>query len=252
MRIFEMWLGVITLFPEMFHSLHHGITGRAIETGLLNLSYWNPRDFTHDKYHRVDDRPYGGGPGMVMKVQPLRDAIYAAKSVQPAARVIHLTPQGQLLNQSAVKQLALNSALILVNGRYEGIDERLITAHIDEEWSIGDYVLSGGELASMVLIDAMTRSLPGALGNHASADQDSFIENRLDYPHYTRPEEIDGLSIPDVLNSGNHTLINRWRKKQSLARTWQRRPDLLTKQELTSGEELLLNEFQRTLGESHE
>jgi tRNA (guanine37-N1)-methyltransferase len=238
-----MWAGIISLFPAMFAALEYGITGRAINAGLIKLNYWNPRDFTNDNYNSVDDRPFGGGPGMVMKVQPLRDAIAAAKEVQPKAPVIYLSPQGRLLTQAAVRKFAENPALILVNGRYEGVDERLITSAIDEEWSIGDYVLSGGELASMVLLDAIIRCLPGALGHSASAQQDSFGAARLDYPHYTRPEEIDGLPIPAVLNSGNHQAITRWRQKQALGRTWQRRPDLFKHRPLTEIEQRLLAEF---------
>jgi tRNA (guanine37-N1)-methyltransferase len=238
-----MWIGIISLFPEMFTALDYGITGRAVETGLLALNYWNPRDFALDKYRSVDDRPYGGGPGMVMKVQPLRDAIAAAKTVQPAAPVIYLTPQGRSLTQSAVRNMAAYRALIMVSGRYEGIDERLVTTAIDEEWSVGDYVLSGGELASMVLVDALTRCLPGALGHPGSAQQDSFCGERLDYPHYTRPEVIDGLAVPAVLNSGDHAQIARWRQQQSVGRTWQRRPDLFREQPLTDAEQILLREF---------
>ncbi|HVV68381.1 MAG TPA: tRNA (guanosine(37)-N1)-methyltransferase TrmD [Gammaproteobacteria bacterium] len=238
-----MWVGLISLFPEMFTTLNYGITGRAIENGLLALNYWNPRHFALDKYHSVDDRPYGGGPGMVMKVQPLRDAISAAKTVKSNAPVIYLTPQGRLLNQSGIRKLATYPDLIIVCGRYEGIDERLITTDIDEEWSIGDYVLSGGELAGMVLVDALTRFLPGALGHPGSAEQDSFCSERLDYPHYTRPEIIDGLAVPAVLNSGNHAEIARWRQQQALGRTWQRRPDLFNEQPLTDAEQVLLREF---------
>ncbi len=238
-----MWIGIISLLREMFAALDYGITGRAIESGLVTLNYWNPRDFTLDKHRSVDDRPYGGGPGMVMKVQPLRDAIAAAKAVQPQAPVIYLSPQGQLLTQAAASKLANYSALIMVSGRYEGIDERLITSTIDEEWSIGDYVLSGGELASMVLVDAIIRCLPGALGHPASAQQDSFYSQRLDYPQYTRPEEIDGQMIPSVLNSGDHAAIAGWRLKQSVGRTWQRRSDLFSKLPLSEIEQTLLQEF---------
>ena len=238
-----MWVGIITLFPKMFAALDYGITGRAIETGLLEIKLWNPREFSYDKHKRVDDRPYGGGPGMVMQVQPLQDAIRCAKKQQPEAKVLYLSPQGKRLDQQAVKKLAQNSALILVNGRYEGVDERLITSEIDEEWSIGDYILSGGELAALVLIDAVTRCLPGALGNADSIHQESFEKNRLDFPHYTRPVKFQGLSVPEVLNSGDHKQILRWRLKQSLGRTWQRRPELLKNQNLTKEEQTLLEEF---------
>ncbi len=237
------WIGLISLFPEMFTALEFGIPGRALASGLITLAHWNPRDFANNKHRRVDDRPYGGGPGMVMQYQPLLAAIQAAKQVQPQASVIYLSPQGKLLTQAAVRQLATYPALILVNGRYEGVDERLIHHAIDEEWSIGDYVISGGELASMVLIDAIVRCLPGALGDPASMEEDSFAHQRLDYPHYTRPEEIDGLAIPDVLKSGDHVAIQRWRLKQALGRTWLRRPDLFTTWPLNASEQALLTEF---------
>lgn len=238
-----MQISVISIFPEIFTALQCGIVGRAIENKLLTLEYWNPRDFTQDKHQRVDDRPYGGGPGMVMQVQPLQGAIQAAKQTNPLAKVIYLTPQGRLLTQQLVEHLALQPGLILLNGRYEGIDERLIETEVDDEYSIGDYVLSGGEFASLVLIDALTRCLPGALGHEESAMQDSFSQHRLDYPHYTRPESIAGHEIPEVLKSGNHQAISRWRLKQSLGRTWQRRPDLLVGQNLTREEQTLLDEF---------
>ncbi len=239
-----MHVGVISLFPEMFAALHAGITGRAIENTLIRLSYWNPRDYATDKYRTVDDRPYGGGPGMVMKYEPLVQAIQAAKSATGSnTRVIHLSPQGTALTQEKVMQLKNESSLILISGRYEGIDERLIETEVDEEISIGDYVLSGGELAAMVIIDAITRQLPGALGDEASAEQDSFMQGLLDCPHYTRPENIVGLGVPDPLLGGNHAQIATWRLKQSLGRTWLRRPDLLAKQALTREQEILLNEF---------
>jgi tRNA (guanine37-N1)-methyltransferase len=240
-----MHISTISLFPEIFAALQYGIVGRAIEKKIVSLRHWNPRDFTLDKHHTVDDRPYGGGAGMVMKVQPLQDAIVAAKHDAPQAPVIYLTPQGRTLTQSRVVELSLAPALILLNGRYEGIDERLIETHVDAEYSIGDYVLSGGEFASLVLIDALTRCLPGALGHADSAAQDSFsaAAGWLDYPHYTRPECVAGKEIPAVLKSGDHQAIARWRLKQSLGRTWQRRPDLLAKQPLTPDHQQLLNEF---------
>jgi len=236
---------IITLFPEMFTTLNHGVIGRAIEAGLAALSYWNPRDFTRDKHKRVDDRSYGGGPGMVMQAQPLCDAIRAAKAAQPEPNtpVMLLSPQGRLLTQASVKKLAQAPALILVNGRYEGIDERLLQTEIDEQWSIGDYVLSGGELASMVVIDAIVRLLPGALGHPDSAQQDSFSDHLLDYPHYTRPCVFNDLAVPEVLVKGDHSAIQRWRLKQSLGKTWQLRPDMLKEQPLTAEEQMLLNEF---------
>ena len=240
-----MRIDVITLFPGLVQALGAGgITGRAVERGLLDLKVWNPRDYTHDRHRTVDDRPYGGGPGMVMKVEPLRAAIQAAHAAQaPAGPVIHLSPQGRRLDQRGVHELAALPRLILVAGRYEGIDERLVELEIDQEWSIGDFVLSGGELAAMVVIDAVTRLLPGALGDDDSALQDSFADGLLDYPHYTRPEAIDGLRVPEVLLGGNHQAIDRWRRKQALGRTWLRRPDLLDALELNAEQRALLDEF---------
>jgi tRNA (guanine37-N1)-methyltransferase len=236
-----MWVGVVSLFPEMLAALDCGITGRALKKKLLTIEHWNPRDYSQDKHRTVDDRPYGGGPGMVMKVQPLRDAIHAATTAaNETARVIHLSPQGRLLTQAAVSEFAQQQRLIFIAGRYEGIDERLIASEIDEEWSIGDYVLSGGELAAMVMIDAITRLLPGALGDDQSAQQDSFADNLLDYPHYTRPETPE---VPTVLVSGDHQAIARWRLQQALGRTWLRRPDMLAKKQLTEMEQALLDEF---------
>lgn len=244
-----MRFDVITLFPEMVeHALRFGVTGRAKQRGLFELHLWNPRDFAHDRHRTVDDRPYGGGPGMVMKVQPLRDAIQAAKSASGAeAKVIYLSPQGRLLDQEAVKRFAALGSVILVAGRYEGIDQRVLDGYIDEEWSIGDYVLSGGELAALVVIDAVARLLPGALGDIDSAWQDSHVDGLLDHPHYTRPEEIDGRRVPEVLLSGDHQAIARWRRKQALGRTWLKRPDLLAKRALSAEEKILLEEFKREL-----
>ncbi|MGB0836052.1 MAG: tRNA (guanosine(37)-N1)-methyltransferase TrmD, partial [Psychrobium sp.] len=223
-----MWIGVVTLFPDMFKAItEQGVTGRAVKNGLIQVQCWNPRDFTHDKHRTVDDRPYGGGPGMLMMVQPLRDAILAAKAVAGGdAKVIYLSPQGRRFDQTGALELSSNEKLILICGRYEGIDERIITSLVDEEWSIGDYVLSGGELPAMTLIDAVSRLVPGVLGKMASAEQDSFSDGLLDCPHYTRPECLDGESVPSILLSGNHEKIKRWRAEQSLIRTWQRRPDL--------------------------
>ena len=229
-----MKFAVVTLFPEMFAALtEYGVVGRAFREGLSSLVCWNPRDFTTDKHQTVDDRPYGGGPGMVMRVEPLAAAVAAAKRQLPEAKVIYLSPQGKRLDQAAVTEFASRHALILVAGRYEGVDERFIQNYVDEEWSIGDYVLSGGELAAMVLIDATVRHLPGVLGHELSAAQDSFSEGLLDYPHYTRPEtfvnaEGEVHKVPEVLLSGNHEVIRRWRHQQSLARTSERRSDLLT------------------------
>ena len=236
---------VITLFPDEFRPLVDlGVTGRAIREGGVALELLNPRDFAVDRHRTVDDRPYGGGPGMVMAVEPLRSTIRAARDNAAAnARVALLSPQGRVLDQQAMRELAQREDLILVCGRYEGIDERLIELEIDEEWSIGDYVLSGGELAAAVMIDAVTRLLPGVLGDELSAQQDSFSEGLLDCQHYTRPEQVEGMAVPPVLMSGDHEAIERWRKKQSLGRTWLRRPDLLEGLELDAESEALLAEF---------
>lgn len=237
-------VAIVTLFPEMFSALNYGITGRALKNNLIQISFWNPRDYTHDRHRTVDDKPYGGGPGMVMKVKPLLDAILSAKqALNVDTKVISLSPQGQRLDQRRARELTSRGSLILVAGRYEGIDERLYQLAIDEEISIGDYVLSGGEFAAMVLVDAMVRLLPGALGDELSALQDSFVAGLLDYPHYTRPEEIAGLNVPEVLISGDHQAIERWRKKQALGKTWLKRPDLLANMELTSEQQRLLAEF---------
>ncbi len=240
-----MQIGLVTLFPEMLTAVtDHGISSRAVQQNLVAIRCWNPRDFTEDKHRTVDDRPYGGGPGMVMKVTPLRAAIQAAKQELPAAKVIYLSPQGRTLDQAGVEQFSQQQQLILVAGRYEGIDERLIEAEIDEEWSIGDYVLSGGELAAMVLIDAVVRQLPGVLGHELSAKEDSFAEDGLlDCPHYTRPEQLDGVPVPEVLLSGDHEKIRRWRLKQALGRTWLRRRDLLENRQLSAEEKELLESF---------
>ena len=242
-----MDISVVSLFPEMFAAVSdYGVTGRAVQNGLLKIQCCNPRDYTTDRHQTVDDRPYGGGPGMVMKTAPLEQAIQAAKtSVAPGATVIYLSPQGRPLDQEGLLELAQRPSLVLLAGRYEGVDERLIEAEVDEEWSIGDYVLSGGELAAMVMIDGLSRLLPGVLGHHLSAEQDSFAEGLLDCPHYTRPEHYRGRAVPDVLLSGNHEVIRRWRLKQSLGRTWLRRRDLLQKVELSDEQNTLLAEFIR-------
>ena len=221
---------LITLFPELIQqAVAFGVLGRAIKQQQLYLHCFNPRDYTEDRHHKVDDRPYGGGPGMLMKVEPLAKAIMAAKEVSGvSARVVYLSPQGLQLNQQlVVKTATQENDLILIAGRYEGIDERLIESLVDEEWSVGDYVLSGGEFAALVVVDAITRLLPGVLGDDESALQDSFMQGLLDCPHYTRPETVNGQNVPDVLLSGDHKAIRRWRLKQSLGRTWLRRPDLL-------------------------
>jgi tRNA (guanine37-N1)-methyltransferase len=240
----------------MFRAISdYGITSRAVHQGLLQLQYWNPRDFAEDRHQTVDDRPYGGGPGMVMKVYPTRHAILEArKAASGKAKVIYLSPQGRRLETEAIRKLALEQELIFLAGRYEGVDERLLTQEIDEEWSIGDYVLTGGELATMVVIDAITRWLPGALGDDESALQDSFVTGLLDCPHYTRPPVIEGLSVPEVLLSGNHAAIAEWRLRQKLGRTWLRRQDLLEKLDLSIQCQKLLQEFIREheRGEHHE
>jgi len=239
--------GVVTLFPEMLEAVTaYGVTGRAVRNGLIEVECWNPRDFTRDRHRTVDDRPYGGGPGMLMKVQPLRDAIGAAReALGEGATVIYLSPQGRKLDHAGVRELASRRKLILVAGRYEGIDERLLETEIDEEWSLGDFVLSGGELPAMTLIDAVSRLVPGVLGHQDSAAEDSFCEGLLDCPHYTRPEQFDGMRVPEVLLGGNHEEIRRWRLKQQLGRTWQRRPDLLEGLELDREQQTLLNEYIR-------
>lgn len=242
---------VVTLFPAMFDAVTElGVTGRARERGLYQFVAWNPRDFTANVHRTVDDRPYGGGPGMVMMAEPLDRALAAARQRQISAgverpRMVHLTPQGRLLDHAVVAELACEPGLVLLAGRYEGVDERLIERQAIEEISIGDYVLSGGELAAMVLMDAVVRQLPGALGDAESASQDSFVDGLLDCPHYTRPELYEGAAVPAVLLSGNHAVIARWRLKQSLGRTWQRRPDLLERRALTAEERVLLDEYRR-------
>ena len=239
-----MRVHVVTLFPEMFAALtDQGVIGRAISEGRVELRFWNPRDYAHDRHRTVDDRPYGGGPGMLMRVEPLRAAIAAAKAELAAAKVIYLSPQGRLLNHEGAKALSNEAELILISGRYEGIDERVIAQDVDEEWSIGDYVLTGGELAAMVLIDAMARQLPGVLGSETSAAEDSFVTGVLDHPQYTRPQRVDGVEVPGILGSGNHAEIQRWRRKQALGRTWTRRPDLFDVNRPAATERALLNEY---------
>lgn len=239
-----MKIAVVTLFPEIIAALHYGITGRAIKQKILDVTCWNPRAFTTDKHQSVDDKSYGGGPGMVMKVAPLKAALDAAKLALGAnTPVIYLSPQGRLLRQENVADFAAQEKLILLAGRYEGIDERLLALAVDAEWSIGDYVLSGGELAACVLIDAITRLLSGALGSDDSAEQDSFSQGLLDHPHYTRPDEIMGHKVPAVLCHGDHNAIAKWRLQQALGRTFERRPELLEKRILTREEQSLLAEF---------
>ncbi|MEH6590566.1 MAG: tRNA (guanosine(37)-N1)-methyltransferase TrmD [Halioglobus sp.] len=242
-----MQIALVSLFPEMFTAVaDHGVTSRAVKQGLVNISHSNPRDFTVDKHRTVDDRPYGGGPGMLMKIDPLQQAIAAAKDeVGTQAKVIYLSPQGAKFTHAKAVELSGQDALVLVAGRYEGVDERLIEAQVDEEISIGDYVLSGGELAAMVVIDAVMRLLPGVLGHQLSAQEDSYVDGLLDCPHYTRPEEFDGVAVPEVLLSGDHEKIRRWRLKQALGRTHARRPDLLAGRVMSPEEENLLAEYIR-------
>ncbi|NDW14872.1 tRNA (guanosine(37)-N1)-methyltransferase TrmD [Alteromonas genovensis] len=245
----EKWFGVISLFPDMFSPFtQQGVIGRAVKSGKISVDTFNPRDFTHDRHRTVDDRPYGGGPGMLMMVKPLTDAIHAAKNIGGEnSKVIYLSPQGKPLDQAGVKRLASIERTILICGRYEGIDERVIESHVDEEVSIGDYVLSGGELPAMVLMDAVARLVPGVLGHKASAVEDSFTDGLLDCPHYTRPEVLEGQKVPEVLLSGDHEKIRQWRLMQSLGRTMQRRPDLLNHLALTEEQMRLLELFQAQL-----
>jgi len=246
-----MRIDVVTLFPELIQDVsHYGILGRALKQELCVIECWNPRDFTTDSYKTVDDRPYGGGPGMVMMVEPLAKAIQAARqrhSRRP--RVVYLSPQGKTVDQPLLQQAAGDAGMIFICGRYEGVDERLLETEVDEQWSIGDYVLAGGELPALVVIEALVRLLPGALGNQASSEQDSFSDGLLDCGHYTRPEVYQGQAAPQVLLSGHHGEINRWRLKQALGRTWDRRPDLLAKRQLTEQERLLLDEYKQETGE---
>ena len=246
-----MRFDVITLFAEMFDALaDHGITRRAMDEKRFEMKTWDPRDFTTDNYRRVDDRPYGGGPGMVMMAEPLQAAIDAAKARQRAAgvaspRVLLMSPQGERLSEALVRELCCEKGLILIAGRYEGIDERLVARSVDREISIGDYVTSGGELPAMVVIDCLVRRLPGSLNDADSASQDSFAEGLLDWPHYTRPEEWQEARTPEVLMSGNHAAIARWRRKQALGRTWDRRPDLVDEAKLSREDRQLLEEYRR-------
>lgn len=240
-----MQVAVVTLFPQMFEAVERwGITSRAMQRGILELDCINPRDHATDRHRSVDDRPYGGGPGMVMMVQPLHDAIVAARArLGDGTHTVYLSPQGRRVDQAAIAELVAREQLIMVCGRYEGVDERLLEREVDEELSVGDFVLSGGELAAMLLVEAMTRLLPGALGHEESASCDSFANGLLDCPHFTRPEVIDGSRVPSVLLSGDHDAIRRWRLKQALGRTWQRRPDLLRAAQLDEEQRALLDEF---------
>ena len=240
---------VVTLFPEMFAAVtHSGITSRAMAAGLWSLGLWNPRDFTNDSYRTVDDRPYGGGPGMVMLAAPLERALDAARDAG-GGRVVYLSPQGKTLDHEKVMELSARTAVTLLCGRYEGVDERLVRRRVDEELSLGDYVLSGGELAAMAVIDAVVRQIPGALGDGRSAAEESLAAGLLDCPQYTRPEEYGGERVPEVLLSGHHENIRRWRLQQALGRTWLRRPELLAARRLSDEEGTLLEEFQRQSGD---
>ena len=240
-----MQMQVVTLFPDMVLTIaEYGVVGRAAKRGLISLECQNPRDFTVDAHRTVDDRPYGGGPGMVMMYEPSAAAIASAKDHLPAGSpVLYLSPQGAVFDQATAQRLAGLPGLVLLAGRYEGIDERLIESKVDEELSLGDFVLSGGEIAAMVVIDAVARLLPGVLGDAASASQDSFMDGLLDYPHYTRPEETDGRRVPEVLLSGDHARIAKWRYQQALGRSFQRRPDLVEKLELNDEQQKLLDEY---------
>ncbi len=244
-----MHIGVVSLIPELVRPvIEYGVVGRAAERGIVRLHETNPRDYADDVHRTVDDRPYGGGPGMVMKFEPLAKAIAAAREAAPeGSPVVCLTPAGATFDQASARRFAALDGFVLVAGRYEGIDERLIEAHVDEELSLGDFVLSGGEIAAMAVIDAVVRLMPGVLGDDASAMQDSFMEGLLDCPHYTRPEEIDGRLVPDVLLSGDHAQIARWREKQALGRSWLRRPELLEDLQLSREQRALLDEFLQEL-----
>lgn len=239
-----MRFDVITLFPELIHAaMSVGVVGRALARGRIVLECWNPRDYAEDNYRTVDDRPFGGGPGMVFKIEPLRRALAAAKEGASAAPVLLMSPQGRRFDQGRARELAALPGLVLVCGRYEGIDQRFVDRYVDEEVSIGDFVLSGGELPALAVIDALTRLLPGVLHTDASAIEDSFMDGLLDCPHYTRPEHAKEGPVPEVLLSGNHALIARWRRKQSLGATWLRRPDLLARIKLNKADQALLREF---------
>jgi len=248
-----MHLGIVSLFPEMFAAVtEHGISGRAVRSGLMNLELFNPRDYTTDKHRTVDDKPFGGGPGMLMKTEPLMASIAAARqavsqkqTTGESVKVIYLSPQGKTLKQDSIIDLAKREGMVLLCGRYQGIDNRVLVSEIDEEWSLGDFVISGGELAAMTLIDAMTRFQPGALGDEGSALEDSFSNGLLHSPEYTRPQSIDGSNVPKVLLSGDHEAIRKWRLKQSLGATWLKRPDLLQAMSLEREQEELLEQFKQ-------
>lgn len=248
-----MRIDLVTLFPELIrHAAGFGVTGRALDRGLWTLGLWNPRDFATDLHRTIDDRPYGGGPGMVMMAAPLEQALRAARSAQETAGItstwtIYLSPAGKPLTHARVLDLARqrNAGYVLLAGRYEGVDERLVEGHVNEEIAVGDFVVSGGELPALMLVDAIVRQLPGALNDGSSAEQDSFVDGLLDCPHYTRPEVVGGIKVPDVLLSGHHAAIGRWRREQAFRRTWERRPDLLVRRALTCEEREWVAAFER-------
>lgn len=242
----KLSIAMISLLPEMFQALEFGITGRALKRGLLTIEHVNPRRFSDNKHGHIDDSPYGGRPGMVMMAPPLQRAIATAKdSLGNATQVIYLSPQGKTVQQSDIEQLVNMKKVIFLAGRYEGVDQRLIDKHVDHEWSIGDYILTGGELAAMVIIDAAARLLPNALGDPASAEQESFTTGLLDHPHYTRPALFEGEEVPDVLTQGNHQAISEWRMQQALGKTWEKRPDLLEQYTLSEKEAALLAAYKQ-------
>ncbi len=247
-----MRIAVVTLFPEMIReALAHGVVGRAIQGGVLSIECFDPREHTSDVHRTVDDRPFGGGPGMVLKVEPVRAALHAAMDAMPAGtRRIYMGAAGRPFDQGVARSALQWPGLVLLAGRYEGIDQRLIDAETDAEWSIGDYVLSGGELPALVVIDALARLLPGTLGSAESAEQESFSDGLLDWPHYTRPAELDGTPVPAVLTGGDHAAIGRWRLREALGRTWQRRPELLERRGMSELERALLEEFKATIGKA--
>ncbi|AYN24677.1 tRNA (guanosine(37)-N1)-methyltransferase TrmD [Buchnera aphidicola] len=239
---------IITIFPEMFYAItNYGVIGKAIHKKIINIKFFNPRDFTDNKYKSVDDRPYGGGPGMLMSVKPLYSAIQHAKDLLKTAVVIYLSPQGKQFNQKKILETIKNKKIIFVCGRYEGIDQRIIDNQVDEEWSIGDYILTGGELAAMVAIDSISRFIPGVIKKTQSIQEDSFFNDLLDYPHYTRPKIINEMKVPEILLSGNHNKIRLWRLKKSLEKTWIERPDLLKNKILKKEEKIILNKFKKKI-----
>jgi tRNA (guanine37-N1)-methyltransferase len=246
-----MRIAVVTLFPEMIRdALAHGVVGRAMKAGVLTVECFDPRSFTSDVHRTVDDRPFGGGPGMVLKVEPLRDALRAAMAVMPAgSRRIYMGADGRQFDQGVARAALQWPGLVLLAGRYEGVDQRLIDGEVDAEWSIGDYVLSGGELPALVVIDALARLLPGTLGSAESAEQESFSDGLLDWPHYTRPALLDGVAVPEVLTGGDHAAIGRWRLREALGRTWLRRPELLERRGMSELERALLEEFKAKIGQ---